>query len=62
MDPAKVPAIKDWTLPVTLKAGPRFLGFIDYYRRFTKPFSSIVAPIAALTEKGAIQTNGLLDP
>lgn len=41
MDPAKVQAIQDWKLPNNLKAVQRILGLANYYRRFTRSFSSI---------------------
>ncbi|XP_075444684.1 uncharacterized protein LOC142488194 [Ascaphus truei] len=51
MDPAMVKAALDWPCPTTLKAVQLFLGFSNYYRRFIQNFSSVVAPITALTQK-----------
>ncbi|XP_075688628.1 uncharacterized protein LOC142657478 [Rhinoderma darwinii] len=53
IDPFKVQAIKDLALCTNLKAVQRFLGFANYYRRFSRTFSSIVASITALTKTGA---------
>ncbi|XP_075461274.1 uncharacterized protein LOC142497390 [Ascaphus truei] len=57
MDPHKVKAFTDWPCPISLKAVQRFLGFANYYLRFIQNFSSIVAPITALTQKGADPTH-----
>ncbi|XP_018117756.1 uncharacterized mitochondrial protein AtMg00860-like [Xenopus laevis] len=48
MDPSKVMAIQDWPLPTNTKAIQRFVGFANYYRRF----SSHIAPVLALIRKG----------
>ncbi|XP_063781276.1 uncharacterized protein LOC134929621 [Pseudophryne corroboree] len=53
MDPEKLQAIQNWPVPLTLKGVQRFLGFVNYYRKFIRDFSTIVAPITAFTKKGA---------
>ncbi len=53
MDPAKVQAIADWKAPTTAKGVLAFLGFANFYRRFIKDFSRIVAPLYGLVKKGA---------
>ncbi|XP_075057059.1 rho guanine nucleotide exchange factor 33 [Mixophyes fleayi] len=53
MDPTKVQAILDWVQPSNLKAIQSFLGFANYYRKFISSFSILIAPITALTRKGA---------
>ena len=51
MDPAKIQAILDWASPSDLKAVQRFLGFANFYRKFTKNFATIAHPITSLTRK-----------
>ncbi len=50
MEPWKVSAITNWPQPKTLKQVQRFLGFANFYRRFIHNFSTIAAPISALTK------------
>ncbi|XP_073462540.1 uncharacterized protein [Aquarana catesbeiana] len=49
MDPQKVKAILDWPAPSDKKGIQRFIGFSNFYRRFIKNFSAIIAPITQLT-------------
>ena len=49
MDPEKVRAIKEWEIPCTQKGVRSFLGFANFYRRFIKDYSGLVAPLTALT-------------
>ena len=49
MDPGKVQAVVKWPEPTSLKQVQRFLGFANFYRRFIRNFSSVAAPITALT-------------
>ncbi len=35
MDESKVHAVLDWPLPSNIKELQRFLGFANFYRRFT---------------------------
>lgn len=44
-------AITEWPVPTNLKQIQRFLGFANFYRRFIRNFSTIAAPITALTKK-----------
>lgn len=52
MDEAKVLAVKDWPVPMTVKDLQSFLGFANFYRRFIWVFSYIVASLIALLKKG----------
>ena len=51
MDPAKVQAIVEWTVPKNLKALQAFTGFDNFYCRFIKDFSGIARPLNDLTKK-----------
>ena len=51
MDPAKTKAVTDWPTPSTRKELQRFLGFTNFYRRFIRNYSSVAAPLTALTSQ-----------
>jgi len=53
MQSEKVRAIRDWPPCESLTELRAFLGTCDYYRRFVKHFSTIAAPLYAVTNKGA---------
>ena len=55
MDPTKVSAVMNWPIPRSVKEVQRFLGFANFYRRFIRNFSSVAAPIIALTKKTSSQ-------
>ena len=48
MEEEKVEAIRNWPVPQNVKDVERFLGFVNYYRRFIKDFSKISAPLNKL--------------
>ena len=52
MDPKKVETILQWPELRNVKDVQSLLGFANFYRRFIYGFSSIVAPLTALTKKG----------
>ena len=52
MDPDKISTIIDWSAPTCLRDVQAFVGFANFYRRFIKGFSKIVAPLVAKTKKG----------
>ena len=49
MDPTKVKAVADWPIPTTRKRLQQFLGFANFYRRFIRNYSTLAAPLTALT-------------
>lgn len=49
MDPEKVSTVNNWLVSVNCKQLQRFLGFPNFYRRFFRNFSTVAAPLHALT-------------
>ncbi|KAL2083807.1 hypothetical protein ACEWY4_021580 [Coilia grayii] len=49
MDSSKVRAVVEWPKPSTRKELQRFLGFANFYRRFIRNYSTLAAPLTALT-------------
>jgi hypothetical protein len=49
MDPAKIVVIEKWPLPKSLKELQSFLRLANYFRKFVDHFSSMIAPVTALT-------------
>ena len=47
-DPRKVEAVKTWAIPKTVTDVRSFLGFTNYYRRFTKDYAKVARPLNAL--------------
>ena len=47
----KIQAIIEWRTPTCLKDTQAFIGFCNFYRRFIKNFSRILAPLVKLTRK-----------
>ena len=56
VDPRKTEAVQNWPIPNRVKDVRSFLGTAQYYRRFIPNFSSIAAPLVALTNKAAPTT------
>ena len=50
-DPRKVEAVKNYKKPESKSEVRAFLGLTSYYRRFIPNYSSIAAPLTALTQK-----------
>ena len=48
---AKLKALQDWATPEDVKGVRSFLGFSNYYRRFTQNFAAIADPLTSLTRK-----------
>lgn len=55
MDPSKIKAVLNWPIPTTVKEVQRFVGFANFYRKFIRNFSSVVAPLTALTKGGGVK-------
>ena len=49
MDPGKVEAVTGWAVPSSRRELQRFLGFANFYRKFVRNYSSVAAPLTALT-------------
>ena len=48
MDPRKVKAVKNWTVPRTVTDIRSFLGFTNHYRRFIKGYANVARPLNLL--------------
>ncbi|KAL0195007.1 hypothetical protein M9458_008579, partial [Cirrhinus mrigala] len=48
MDTAKVQAVTEWPQPTTIKELQRFLGFVNFYRRFIRNYSTVASPLTSL--------------
>ena len=51
VDPENIEAVKNWLRPLTPIDIRNFLGLANYYRMVVEGFSTIVAPLTALTKK-----------
>ena len=54
VDPEKVSAVRNWPAPESVKQLQSFLGFCNYYNRFIDGYSRVIAPLAALLQKGVV--------
>jgi hypothetical protein len=57
MEDQKAADIVDWQTPRILKNVQSFLGFRNFYRRFIKNYSTIAAPLTAITKGTGFQWN-----
>jgi hypothetical protein len=48
MDPAKIETVKNWSIPTCLTDIQAFTGFRNFYRRFIRDFSKLIAPLNRL--------------
>jgi hypothetical protein len=53
VEPNKIKARREWSIPKTLKKLGGFLGLTRYYRKFVKKYGQIVAPLIELLKKEA---------
>jgi hypothetical protein len=60
MEENKLSTILDWPYQVNLKELNRFLGFINFYRKFIKGFSNVAAPLTDLTKSDVDVILGLI--
>lgn len=51
-DPAKLEAVKHFSIPKKVKDIQAFIGLAEYYRKFIEGFSKIAKPLTKLTKKG----------
>jgi len=51
MDPTKIEAIMEWSVPTNVHKVCSFMGLVEYYRRIVEGFSKIVNPIIKLQKK-----------
>lgn len=54
MDLAKLKAIENQPVPKNVKEIYRFVGFINFYKRFIKNFGSIIMPLTHLMKKDTL--------
>ena len=52
MDPKKIEAIREWSVPKNVTKFRCFMGLDGYYKRFIAGFSRIAHPITSLQRKG----------
>jgi len=55
IDPSKVSTILKWETPKDVKGYRRFLGFMNYYRRFIKDFSKLIRLINDLLKNNTAE-------
>jgi hypothetical protein len=51
VDPKKIEAIREWSMPKNVTKFRSFMGLASYYRRFITGFSRIYHPITSLQRK-----------
>jgi hypothetical protein len=51
MESDKLNTVMDWPYPRNQKELGRFLGYLNFYRKFIKKFSSLAAPLTSLTKE-----------
>ena len=51
VDPKKVAAVQEWTVPQDVGQLRSFLGLTNYFRKFLENYSTVVAPLTRMTGK-----------
>ena len=59
VDPAKISVVQNWPQPQSLKELQGFLGLSNYFRRFIKDYSTVVAPLTDMTKTVGSTVNWL---
>jgi transposase InsO family protein len=54
VDPVKVAAVRNWTVPTDVRSLRGFLGLANYFRRFVQGFSTLVTPLTNLTRHSVV--------
>ena len=53
VDPNRIKAMMDWTIPKTLKNLGGLLGLTGYYHKFVRHYGRITTPLTTLNKKDA---------
>jgi hypothetical protein len=59
MESDKLSTIRDWPYPQNQKELGRFLGYLNFYRKFIRNFSTLEAPMTSLTKEKVNTVEGL---
>ena len=51
MDPIKIARVRDWLMPKNIMEVQSFVGFVNFYCRFSPEFSHVASPLHHLTKK-----------
>jgi len=54
IDPVKVARVRDWSTPENQTDIQTFIGFVNFYRRFIRDFSTITRPLFDLTHSDKV--------
>ena len=58
MEEERIEAVKAWAEPKPVRDIQVYLGFVNFYRRFIKSFSKIVAPLTFMLRTTAASLGG----
>jgi hypothetical protein len=54
VDPGKIEVVRSWPTPTSVTQVRSFLGLANYFRKFLKDYSTLVAPLTALTKQSVV--------